>query len=281
MTVPKSTEELAMLLGLLCGQVIRADELSSEARLSIESFLRRVRSNGDARIRIRYEEFNELLLLFNQYRVERPFFDFFFGLRDPINRKTAAQTAFVTFRGLKNGVKHFRGFAMLCFGNFLFAFRRLSEEKNAERFVRFLEPWNRDSKKEEKEIGQRQDPLLPLTGTADEIASNKTWFLGYLSADSLKTDAQTLERLSERPGKSAKTLERALSKLSGLNSELQYERDKGKRNSVKYLTWDYLDIYVATSMRQLWEFEETYNFIKKVFTDHLSDIPKIRWFDPT
>jgi hypothetical protein len=76
-------------------------------------------------------------------------------------------------------------------------------------------------------------------------------------------------------------LTQAFEKLSQLDVDLKRERAKGRRNTIKYLTWDYLDVYVATSMRNKWEFEETNRFVEEVFGQHLLDLPQVRWFDPT
>lgn len=281
-------EQLAALLSLLCGQEIYCEKLCHEAKDAIEAFLERVKEEREANVPISYEELNELLLLFNQYRVERPFFDFFFLSKDPRLKQVSGEDEglFITFKELKGGVKRFRGFAMLCFGNFRFAFRKLSKEKNPARFMKFLDPWNCNSNKEKMEIEKRQGPLTPVTGTQDEIERNKTWFLGYLSIDVLYSDGQTLERITETSNGDRQVQEpkdirdRLCKELEQYNSELEKARAKGRRNTVKYLTWDFLDVYVATSMRQPWEFEETHDFAKKVFKDEL-DIRKIRWFDPT
>lgn len=278
-------EQLATLLSFLCGQKISLASISKEAEFLVNHFLNRVRVNGESNVNLSCQEFNELLLLFNQHRIERSFFDFFFLAVDPRSDEIRPNN-FIAFAQLKDGVKRFRGFAMLCFGNFRFAFRRLSEEENPNEFMQCLDPCNRDSKREMEAIEKRQEPLTPLIGTKDLIEADKTWFLGYLSPDFLKNDAQTLDRMIQEFAGSAseESLERlrsAKEKLVQLTNDLNETLIKGKRNSIKYLTWDYLDIYIATSMRDSWEFSETYSFIKKLFLEELHDIPKIRWFDPT
>src|ERR1051326_8223988 len=67
--------KLSKLLSYLCGQPIHDDELGKEAKQAIDQVLARSNSNE---VRLSLEELNELLLLFNQHRVARPFFDFFF-----------------------------------------------------------------------------------------------------------------------------------------------------------------------------------------------------------
>jgi hypothetical protein len=59
-------------------------------------------------------------------------------------------------------------------------------------------------------------------------------------------------------------------------------RSTGERNTDTYLTWDYMDVYVATSMRERWEYEDTYDFLEQVFKqDSRLKKLKLRYFDPT
>jgi hypothetical protein len=175
---------------------------------------------------------------------------------------------------------------MLCFGNFRFAFRQSSDEQDPTRFMESLEPWTCDSAAEKAALQSRQVPLLGLTGTADEIPQDKTWLLGYLSSNQLEADRDAISsqlELEEARGPEAKTseLRSAYDTLKVLDADLKLQRATGRRNTVKYLTWDHLDVYVATSMRQRWEFEETFGFVKDVFQGELSDLSRVRWFDPT
>ncbi|MBI5815306.1 MAG: hypothetical protein HZB29_06805 [Nitrospinae bacterium] len=166
--VPENNiNQLSALLGLLTGQKIVISKLCSAAQKAVESFLIRVNKHRPDNIKLCYEEFNELLLLFNQDRVEKPFFNFFF-LSDGSNQDT------LRFSQIKNGIKKFRVYALLLLGNFRFAFRKLSTEKSEACFVKYLEPWNRISKKELEKLYKRQPPLTPLYDTKDEIARNYT-----------------------------------------------------------------------------------------------------------
>jgi hypothetical protein len=268
-----SADKLARLLTLLCGETVSLSSLSDEARATIDQIVQRI---GDTALT--HAQFNELLLLFNQDRVGRPFFKFFFFEADGAGAVNA--------EGFKRGVSRFRAFAMLCFGNFRFAFRRLSTEREPARLAALLEPWALDADAETLALTSRQPPLVSLTGTPDHIPAEKTWLLGYLSSQSLSADEQALDEFSNA-AESAGTTEAAaelrslLSELQDLNGAIVVERAKGRRNTVKYLTWDYLDVYVATSMRQRWEFEQTFRLVEKVFQEQLADLPRIRWFDPT
>ncbi|MFQ5862168.1 MAG: hypothetical protein ACE5IC_03500 [Candidatus Brocadiales bacterium] len=94
-----TAENVIKLLGYLCGEPIRA---SSEDKLLLEKLLKRTHS-------FNYQQINEILLLLNQDRINEGFFEFFFG---------AASDKLIDFGKLKEGVKNFRGFAMLKYGDF-------------------------------------------------------------------------------------------------------------------------------------------------------------------
>jgi hypothetical protein len=67
----------------------------------------------------------------------------------------------------------------------------------------------------------------------------------------------------------------------GLGDEIEGVRIKGLRNTDVYLTWDFMDVYVATSMRKRWECEDVAEFILKLFSDDRLRELKLRYFDPT
>lgn len=56
---------------------------------------------------------------------------------------------------------------------------------------------------------------------------------------------------------------------------------KGIKNTQIYLTWDHMDVYLATSMRTKWEFEELCKLIDEVFkkNDDFNKL-KLRYFNP-
>jgi hypothetical protein len=58
-------------------------------------------------------------------------------------------------------------------------------------------------------------------------------------------------------------------------------REIAKQNTQEYLSIDVLDIYVATSMRKLEEYEDYVRFMGSVFNSSLLSKFKLRYFDPT
>ena len=68
---------------------------------------------------------------------------------------------------------------------------------------------------------------------------------------------------------------------SSLSSRQKKAVEIGLRNTHRYLTLPYLDVYVATSMRTQQDYENQHHFIQEVFGDpHVKDL-KLRYFDPT
>lgn len=55
----------------------------------------------------------------------------------------------------------------------------------------------------------------------------------------------------------------------------------GSFNHDLYLTYDHMDVYVATSMRREFDFWNVSRFIEKLFNSALLDDLNLRWFDPT
>ncbi|GAA0583205.1 hypothetical protein ACFQH5_17965 [Halomonas salifodinae] len=309
-----TVERICSLLSLLCGEQICLTE-PTPAREAVIGILRHAHDIGADKLSMNYEEFNELLLIFNQYRVERPFFEFFFAQEDP-RKEEASKKQSILFSELPAGVTRFRGFALLCYGNFRFGYRELSKISDPAIFMNKLEPWNVDSSEEQKKIRNRKEALLQLAGTRDEISKDQTPWLGYLTGDRLENDHALFRaiaakaydlreseavseigdvRLVEKINKlwpaikdeQVDRFNNHISRLEGIVTRKREEavqaRERGIRNTLKYLTWDYLDVYIATSMRHEWEFEETFTFVKEVFEERLSkrnNLP-LRWFDPT
>ena len=150
----------------------------------------------------------------------------------------------IKFRDFKNKVTNFQKLAMLQFGSFRFAYNYLSNKKNIEnKFVW----WISNSKDIVKNFKRRIDPIRNI----EKINEKDLSILGYLTKDD--QNQQHCEKI----------------------------RRQGQKNFDTYLTWDYLDVYVATSMRKDWEFIDISKFCEQVFQDKKLKSLKVRYFDPT
>ena len=216
-----------------------------------------------------YKQFNELLLLLGQQQVSKGFFRFFFG-----NEK-------VSFEKLKKGIISFRGYSMLYFGNFRFAYKQLSQ-KNEEELKKIIFPRDASSRQNKKHSSK----ILKI----EEIKGDKTWYIGYISKQKFGREAKYAQRLVESET-NAKVKEKLLGELKNtydnkyekiynkhfkiakkyasrfekIDNEIRESERKALKNTNVYLNQAEIDIYVATSMRQKREFEETFNFIHEVF----------------
>jgi hypothetical protein len=263
-------------------------------------------SNDDKNIDC--SQLNELLLLVNKDRVALPFFQHFFTLECRV-------------ADIAVGVERFQKTAMLRFGNFIWAYRRLSAIKEAKTFLAELGEYGIKPEEEVKRFRERQAKLLEIEGVDRE----STVLLGYLSAVDIAQDHERclfLKRVADSLGSKAnlQSLKDAVAKnatpharrdLAGIIDKIveikktnsiakiktfinssaktfqsntrQFEAilSQGRRNQEIYLTWDHMDVYFATSMRKPWEFRDLFDFIQKLMSTERLRKLDLRYFDPT
>lgn len=245
------------------------------------------------------EKFNDVLLLCNQRPIGEAFFQFFF-------QPTAGR---VDFDQIKQGIGNFEGFALLLFGNVRFAYRKLYQ-LDTKALEAEIGHWGRNSKELEDAYAKR----LPSSALPAEIHRNDSWLLGYIAKGAADRDIATyhamaailglenehefLKDLDEdqrrpyerrKPALSTSTVWKSAftnlapigKRVDELQKRLLKTRRDGWLNTSHYLAADFMDVYVATSMRERWEFEDVNNFVKKLSSQsELSEL-KLRFFDPT
>ena len=266
----------------------------------------------DDATRLSHEQLNEVLLLIEERRISEAFFD---SLVRGERLTEAPCGPTVSLSDLKEATIRFRGFAMLSFGNFRFAFRTLCEIEDVDELIRRLHPWSEPDSILTDAFGSRPDSLAAIREGENQIAGDDTWLLGYLSVSAVLNDLAFSELLAGRAGGKShgeiirgirKRGEESLANLAAKyrpnkatvdkwrdsitkvveESRERHERlvrttELGVRNTERYLTWDYMDVYVATSMRHRWEFRETWEFARAVFAEEVLRPLNLRWFDPT
>jgi hypothetical protein len=245
------------------------------------------------------EQFNDILLLCNQRPIGEAFFRFFF-------RPTAGH---VNFDQIKQAIANFEGYALLLFGNVRFAYRKLYELD-----AKALETEIGHLSRKTKELEDVYHKRLPSSILPAEIERDDTWLLGYIAKGAADHDIATyhamstilgqenesefLEQLDEDQKKLYVKRKRDLSTSTAwegifadldpirtmvdeLQGKLLKTRRNGWLNTSHYLAADFMDVYVATSMRERWEFEDVNNFVRKLSANpNLNDL-KLRYFDPT
>ena len=252
-----------LIIRYLCGENYDL-KLFEEDRKLLADLISNAKQRG-----LNYRQFDELLLLLNQDTVRKDFFNFFFE-KDRI-----------MLDDLKKSITKLRGFAMLCFGNFRFAYKRLIQ-KNEDELKKELSPYWKPPSDLMEEFGKRPFKMLEI----EKITRDKTWLVGELSGKEVNKEAEVLKRELEKADKgksrfSKKELLKFGEKLLQIEKHLKEAQELARRNTDIYLTWDYMDIYFATSMRNQWEFEETFDFIQEVFGDSRLKELNLRYFDPT
>jgi len=187
-------------------------------------------------------QMNELLLTAGFDRITEDFF-MFLCAEEPA--KYIDGTTIKGIKDLETKVYKLRKYGALKFGNFKFAFKRWSQMsyEQIERDLQELRP------PRENYFATRTKPLEAL----EEIPLDDRLLLGYISGEVNK-------KVSKR---------------------LNHAREVGKRNLRKYLTFDHMDVYVATSMRKYRDYLSVGRFIHKVFSSHRIKELRIRHFDPT
>ena len=115
---------------------------------------------------IGHSQLNELLLLVNKDRMERPFFDYFFA-----PHSCAVST-------LESGVLKFQKAAMLRFGNFIHAYRVLSRSESLAALEAELAEWAALPADLERRFADRSPKLVDI----ELIPREHTSLVGYISA---------------------------------------------------------------------------------------------------
>lgn len=213
-----------------------------------------------------YSQLNEFLLALGYDRVTRAFFNYFMCPEETKCHieKPDRQSPFriETFAQFKAAVERFRKLAMLKYGNFKFAFKRLSRMTWREigEELEEYEPVPAD------QYTKRPVPLIDPF----EIDRQCTYLLGYIAGDrvrELKKRKDQQEQLRPEEEEVIRLREDVVR--------------RGIRNYYKSLTDDYMDVYVATSMRRREEFYAVYDFVRRVFSHEAVKDLKLRFFDPT
>jgi hypothetical protein len=257
-------EVLNLVVKYLCGESC-IPKLHTEETKLISAWLESAAKNKT----VNYNQLNELLLLLNQDTVGEDFFKFFFEQKE------------VSLEQLRQGIVNFCGLAMLCFGNFRYANKLLSHKTITE-IAKELFPYSKTEIELVQSFKNRPNKMVEIS----KISKDKTWLVGELLPSKIDNEAKFLKKEMQKARKkkskfSEKEIDLCANRLFEIETELKEIQEIARRNTDVYLTWDYMDVYFATSMRADWEFRETYDFIEEVFDDPRLKELNLRYFDPT
>lgn len=204
-----------------------------------------------------FSQLNELLLFLGLDRINRAFFQYL------VDRETKYSdgSAIRTIKEFKKGVNDFRRLGLLFYGNVKFAFKKLSRSRRElEKCIELIKPIS------DSHFHNRHKPIIPV----EEIPAKQTFFLGYTIAEEIAEEIK--KRLKKNPNdKQAKEEESLLEEVV----------KKGTRNHAAYLAYEYLDVYVATSMRLRHEYLAVNRLCRQIFGHEKLKPLNLRWFDPT
>lgn len=153
---------------------------------------------------------------------------------------------------LRMNVETFRKISALKYGNFKFAFKRWSSMTT-------------------EQLRNELSDVLDVTQDRKEWFTTRTEPIDEIEDINIE-DAPFLGYLSGRPDTSL------------TDSEKKRRSDAlaiGQRNFRKYLTFNHMDVYIATSMRIYRDYTSVRNLIERVFKDPFVRELKLRYFDPT
>lgn len=299
----RNRDELASAFANLCGEEIKIrcgnpklENIGAcgkcQACINWEILSQRLKAKSFG-----HEELNDILLLANQRPMTKDFFEFFFQ----------SSSGRITQRQVKQGITRFQGYALLCYGNVRFAYRKLCGNAY-EALVEGLLPYSKIPTELQASYRNRPvDRFLPAQMPAD-----KTGLLGYIAKGKADQDLATYgaikslastdlsirealeeeqQKLFDKSGARLKADKNARwrkvviqdyeSKVTELQKSVVAARRNGWLNTTHYLAIDFMDVYVATSMREQWEFEDINKTVAEIFNHKKLKDLNLRYFDPT
>ncbi len=250
----------------LCGRHVASPLSESDWRLLEDCVAKALTSS------VAYEQFNELLLILNQDRISRTFFDYFFVGEQEEGRQ-------LTLEQLRSGVIRFKGFAIMCFGNFRFAYRRLNRIQSDDELLSELGDFCEPCGAIDKRHAERPGKVLDIS----EIKRDQTWYVGEITGRVVSNELRQFEEYRKAHPEIKEDADAVAfaKRLLEMDAEFSEVQEVALSNTDIYLTWDVLDVYVATSMRNKWEYEEIFDFSKQLFASPVLAPLNLRFFDPT
>lgn len=260
--------------------------------------------SGGGKVTLNLERFNQLMLASGQPIATAEFYQYFFGTVGSVPE-------------FESAVERFRVKAMWLFGNFQFAYKQLATSEPV-KFRRLIdrtvlrdtkvfdsrEPFLDIENIAEQDLkflgylsGQRLDDFDSAVTTLklaieqwdelDEFLSNlgsdRQLKLAHVLGREHREDSELVPERLKHAGR-----DHVVAETGELERKLKEQRQRqdnaqkaGLRNTQRYLTLPYLDVYVATSMREDEDFIAQHEFVRDVFASaHVKDL-KLRYFDPT
>lgn len=295
-------------LGELVGESVTLTRLDPESLSSAETQVQRLLSERLSKEQT-FDLFNSVLVYYGIPAVSDSFFDHYLG-----------RGAFSSVTSFEDKIAGFQHDAVQLFSTLKEAFRTLNEAPDVNSILAPLAPRLVDAYKDRTEwevIEEIDDDRLPDLGYISAARVKKE----ESERQALKSFLESLAQTAKNPQGLAlhrvpeKTKRRMDSLLRKFNTSLPYglfsplfrpdpdllKREASRlapktdeqlarmsdtqrtaqRNLAQYLSADYMDVYVATSMRTNADFVSVNQFVRSLFAEDVINVHKLRYFNPT
>ena len=197
---------------------------------------------------ISYKQLNEILLDFGYEPVTEDFFNLFFLGIKKITKNVNCMV--VNKEAFNQGIEKFQKSALLKYGNIKYGFKTLGKLDIPElcQELKELEPIH------ENRYITRLEPIKKI----EPIEPEDTFFLGHLFQNQISSGNDQHKK-----------------------NKMKEIQEKGKKNLKIYLCSDEMDVYVATSMRDVEDFYFVGTVAKQLFGKPNLKKLNLRYFDPT
>lgn len=321
-------EDFKEQIRLLTGRPVA--KLSAKEDAAIDESLNQVLADEQT---IDFSQFNELLLIVNKDRVTEFFFKQFFGESCTVREIPAGVKKFqkTAMRCFGNFIYAYHTLSKvedsadleLHLGDYCREVKKLlSDFKNRKDTVLNITDISKENtpllgylssgeiRQEHRIATDLSDKLLPqshswedllfaLDTMREKVKDQKKEIAVVKSAIRLVEKFRKTSSSTTTPADLQRRINEHKLRIEERYNTLQETEAVGNKNTDTYLTWDHMDIYFATSMRNSWEYKDLFDFVSKLMKQPITTLPEklkdlgeelsgknltelnVRYFDPT
>jgi transcriptional regulator with XRE-family HTH domain len=301
-------QQFEALLGQLVGHTISLEQLP---KASIETAEEVIDMLFQDRMPIHqtYDCMRQLLVYYNLPHMSRAFFDRYFP-----------ESAFTGIKDFQSAIEHYQKEAIRLFSTFSEAYRTLNNVPSLEAYLQPLQPKDETPYRQRRswqdiqhipehhlpdlgyisavrirqELKEREVLSAYLKQLAQAIRAKGTGAIAEISIrKQRKMDTLLRKFHSQRPHGPIRPLlspdpaqletepERIAPSGQGELERIAMTQRKGLANLSRYLTADFMDVYIATSMRTQADFVSVNRFVRTLFAHDAIAPLHLRYFNPT
>ena len=294
------------LLAELLGKSLTLTELDEVSQRLAVVAISRLLSSGMS-LKQAHAQFNAVLTFYG----EKPVSDEFF-------RRFLTQNAFADTKAFRDRVESFQSVALRIYGSFRQAFKRLRDATDLDKELAPLEPVDEtqftqrrefvsiepipperlddlgyiSAERVRRESRDRQDLSDKLIEIASQLRSNPKAGLAGVAPAMITKVKTLLHRMGSElelddtlfGPVDPELLEREAKQVAPEDAHIariEQTQEIGSRNLAAYLSEPYMDVYIATSMRERADFISVNRFVESLFLNQEVAHLHLRYFNPT